>query len=381
MPTEYDDSITVRSAQEEWGLGGADEFHWSGGSAKIHGGDNNERYDPNVYGERTGGDRLIVEGNSNVRVKFRSTEDGKAEMSGDTLNFTGIERVYLSSGNDTVNASDASIDRYALSIYADSGNDKIIGSRGGDFIDPGIGDDFVRAGDGEDFVQASRGDDRVFGGGGNDNSRWGQGNFNEAVGDDKISGGADYDLINVWIKDGWLNSGGVSVKVTKVNSEGSMSGKSETDIGGGHSTLKFSSFEQGWTHEGQDKVSGANADLAGQAGMRWNTRWGDDVLIGSRGDDTLEGGDGRDKITGGRGDDLISANQDYTNMNAPGDGVRDELVFRQGDGHDTVLAFDAGVDQLKLGGRDYDIEVTGQGTLLDFGGGDTILLRNVFDYG
>jgi Ca2+-binding RTX toxin-like protein len=380
MPTDLDDIITIRSAQEIWGLGGADEFRWPGGNAQIHGGDTGERYDSNVYGTKTGGDRLFIVSDESAAVRFSSTEDGEVKQGGSTLTFTGIERLHLGNGDDKIDASDASFDRYGLSIYANGGNDKIIGSRGTDFLDPGAGNDIVRAGAGDDFVQASKGNDRIYGGAGDDNIRWGQGN-SEDIGNDRIFGGkGGGDLINVWIREGELNGRGAEVNVTNVSAEGSMTGSSFTDIGGPHSTLKFGGVELGWTHEGQDIVSGANAEVKGDVGMRWNTRWGDDVLIGTDGNDILEGGEGRDTITGGRGDDMISANGDWYRSDAPGDGHRDVLVFQAGDGNDTVLAFDVGIDRLDVGGRDYQVHETGAGTRLDFGNGDSILLRNVFDF-
>ena len=85
-------------------------------------------------------------------------------------------------------------------------------------------------------------------------------------------------------------------------------------------------------------------------------------------------------LTGGRGNDLISANADYYNMRAPGDDVRDTLVFARGDGADTVLGFDTGIDVLQLGGRSYHATEVAGGTLLDLGGGDRILLSDVFDF-
>lgn len=370
MPTDSDDIITIRSLKEVWGLGGADEFRWSGGNAEIHGGDTGERYDSDVYGDKTGGDRLFILGNKDVRVRFTSTEDGHAQMAGAMLTFTGIERLHLGNGDDVINAGGAPIARYGLSIYANGGNDKIIGGPGGDFIDPGPGNDLVRAGGGQDFIQASKGNDRIYGGAGDDNIRWGQGNFQEVVGNDRLFGGAGHDLVNVWIKDGYnANGGGVEVKITEVSARGEMTGTSFTDIGGARSTLKFQEFEMGWTHEGRDVVSGADAKVAGNGGMDWNTRWGDDVLIGTRGNDRLGGGPGRDVITGGPGDDRIYGDEDA-----------DVLRFRNGDGHDTVFGFVVGEDRLDLGGRDYEIHDTSAGQRLDFDNGDWILLRDVHNY-
>lgn len=129
-------------------------------------------------------------------------------------------------------------------------------------------------------------------------------------------------------------------------------------------------------------MTGANASIGVNAtGIQFNTRWDNDLLIGSNGRDTLEGGEDRDTIEGGRGDDLISANGDFTNWQAPGDGDVDTLVFHAGFGHDTVLAFDVGLDILQFDrGMTYSVSEVSRGTLLTFNTGDTILLSNVFDF-
>lgn len=378
MPTESKDVLTVTEGQNVFGLGGPDEFTWTGGNATIHGGDTGENYDTNVYGTRDGGDRLFI--NQASKVILTSTEDGTATNNSGTLSFEGIERIHLSDGDDIVRAGQATVDRYGLSIYANGGNDLVIGSSGEDFIDGGDGNDTIYAGGGDDFIQSSRGNDVIYGGAGQDNIRWGQGNFEEVVGNDTIYGGEGHDLMNVWIKDGYVENGkGVAVNVVKVNAAGDFRLTAETDIGGAKSTLDARNIEQGWTHEGKDTVSGANANVLGEAGFHWNTRWGDDILVGSRGNDTLEGGTGQDTITGGAGDDLISGANDYYNMNAPADGDVDTFIFRAGHGNDTIIAFDADVDILDLGGVDYEITENGQGTLLT-NGQDSILLYGVHDF-
>lgn len=378
MLTNGNDILRVSAGQEFYGLGGADEFTWLGGNATIYGGDTGERYDDNVYMDKTGGDRLFI--SDAVRLTFTSTEDGTGRAASGTLVFDGIERIHLSNGNDVIRAGGATVDRWGLSIWAGGGNDDIVGSRAGDFIDGGAGNDTIRAGAGNDFIQSSTGNDLIYGGDGMDNIRWGQGNFEEVIGNDTIFGGAGHDLINVWIKDGYLDNGkGVAVDIIKINADGAMKLSAETDIGGAHSTLKAQGFEQGWTHQGMDTVDGSKAQIFGTAGMCWNTRWGDDHLTGTTGNDTLEGGEGRDTITGDKGDDLISANGEFYNLNTPGDGDQDTLIFRAGHGHDTVIGFDAGVDVLDLGGRSYSITDTRAGTLLT-AGQDTILLSGIHDF-
>lgn len=86
-------------------------IYWTptSGVYTYNGGDTNERYDTNVYMDKTGGDRLVIEGKSAVKVTFATTENGKVVGSPGVLNFTGIERLHLGDGNDVVNASTAKL--------------------------------------------------------------------------------------------------------------------------------------------------------------------------------------------------------------------------------------------------------------------------------
>lgn len=389
MPTESSDVIsgpfqgrTIRA------LGGDDRIYWgrADGSATVIGGDGGERYDDNPYNTgNPGGDRLYITGAQGVTIRFQSTEDGTATIGGQTLRFFGIERLHGSAGNDVISASGAEVEaahgstpRHGVSVFAGGGHDSITGSGIADVLDGGAGNDTIRAGGGDDFVQSSAGNDLIYGGAGNENIRWGYGH-DVAQGNDTIYGGSTGegigDLINIWVvnRDGTT---GARVEFTSADS-----GRAVSTMGGVTSTLRFHDFENGWTHEANDVVTGAGAAIGSDMrGIRFNTRWGNDVLTGSRGEDTLEGGEGRDTITGGRGDDLISANGEYWNRNAPGDGHRDTLVFRRGDGADTVLGFDVGTDVLDTGGRRYTATERSGGTLLDFGNGDSVLLSNVFDF-
>ena len=101
----------------------------------------------------------------------------------------------------------------------------------------------------------------------------------------------------------------------------------------------------------------------------------DDVFVAGAGDDFLDGGAGDDILTGGQGSDFID-----------GGLGSDTLIFRQGDGADTVQNFEGGagigdvldltdfglsvdVDGIPLGAIQQDADV-----LIDLGGGDSILL-------
>lgn len=375
-----------------WGLDGADLFYWKNGRGNdtIHGGDTADKFDPNPYSPgNPGGDRMILEGSQGARVHFSSTEAGTAQIGGSTLHFTGIERFFGTMGNDVIrggaavlNAPHGGTPQHGLTIFSRGGHDDIIASRFNDVIDGGAGNDTIRAGAGDDFIHSSTGNDLIYGGAGGENIRWGSGNNTHNPGHDTIYGGAGNDLINVWIKNGDVSArneavgiGGIGVTITAVGADSSFNGRAQTDIGG-PSSLRFFGFELGWTHAGNDTVNGANAAVAANgAGFNFNTRWGHDVMVGSRGNDTLVADEGRDTVTGGDGNDQLWIGEaEY------GDGDRDVLIFRAGDGHDTVFGFDSDLDVLNMGGRNYTARETADGTLLNLGGGDTVLLSDVFDF-
>lgn len=385
MPTQGNDIIRISPGESVAGLGGADQFIWTGGNATIDGGDSGEAYDSNVYGDKTGGDRLFIENVGAVKLVFASTEDGVATSGRDALAFSGIERIHLGAGDDIVRAGAATMDRYPLSVWTGAGNDQVNGSRGGDFIDPGEGNDTVWAGAGDDFIQGSRGDDLIYGGAGGDNIRWGQGTGDGntgaaglAYGNDTVFGGAGSDVVNLWAYD-WDGTG-VSVSIGKVFADGAMRGTGSLSFTGTRETITFHGMEQVWAHEGRDTLDASGAQVVGDLGVRVNLRWNNDTLIGSRGNDTLEGGDGADTITGGAGNDLLVGGGNYWNAGAGQDGSADLFVFRAGHGQDTIQGFEMGLDRLALGGRDYAAVESGSGTLLTFGGGDSILLHGQFDF-
>ncbi|CAM3212168.1 calcium-binding protein [Paracoccus nototheniae] len=386
------DSLTGTSRNDVvWGLDGDDSFYWSGGRGNdtYHGGDRGERYDSNPYTPgNPGGDRLFLDGSSGASVSFLTTENGTARIGGNLLNFTGIERLFGTDSKDVIdgrlalpNPSHDGTPTHGLSIFSGGGNDKIFGSRYDDVIDGGPGNDQIRAGGGNDFIHSSTGNDRIWGGAGDENIRWGNGDNQHNPGHDRIWGGAGNDLINIWIKDGdvWPSNEergirGVEVDITRVRADGSFSGTAETNIGG-DASLRFDGFELAWTHAGNDTFDASDARVVGDRGVNLNARWGHDVLIGSSGNDTLDGSEGRDTLRGGQGDDEL-----WVGDGRNGDGDRDTLIFRRGDGQDTVYGFDAGLDVLDLGGRDYSAREINQGTLLDFGRGDTVLLSGEFDF-
>jgi Ca2+-binding RTX toxin-like protein len=395
MPTirGNDNDNVLRGTEESdvvWGLEGADSFYWASGRGNdtYHGDTGGENYNSDPYAPgNPGGDRLLLDGNTGATITFRTTDAGSVEIGGSELKFDGFERFFGTGGNDVFLGRDAKLNTagngiptHGLSIFAGGGDDSIVGSRFEDVIDGGSGDDTIKGGGANDFIHSNTGSDLINGGNGTDNIRWGNGDANHNPGNDTISGGGGVnDLINMWIKRGDITPGneaagidGLSVKIDSVNGAGSMTGGASTTIGG-NATVRFSNFELGWTHEGNDTLDASDATISGKGiGVNFNTRWGHDRLTGSRGDDTLDGSLGKDTLDAGRGDDQIWIG-DGTN----GDGERDVLIFNSGDGKDTVYGFDANRDVVSDGYRAREVS---NGTLLDYGDGDTVLLQGVYDF-
>lgn len=365
--TSGDDTITA--------LSGDDVIRWTpAGRDTLDAGTDGESYDANPYNTgNPGGDRLFVEGIRGAWVKLGTTTDGIVKVGGASLSFSGVDRLHLTDGNDTLRAGTATLEQdRGLTVFAGAGDDNLGGSLFADVIDGGSGNDTVWAGGGDDFVQSSAGNDLIYGGAGMENIRWGLGD-DVAAGNDTIRGGTGDDLINIWS----VNPDGTGARVTFT---AATNGYAVSTMGGVTSRLNFGNFEQGWTHQGDDTVTGAGARIGDDGrGFRFGTRWGDDLLTGSAGDDTLEGGPGRDTITGGAGDDLISANGASYDRGAEGDGDADVLIFRAGHGADTVRGFDAGLDVLRLDAA-YAVTQTADGTLLTRGA-DSVLLDGVFGWG
>ncbi|MCT4556052.1 MAG: hypothetical protein N4A53_15315 [Pelagimonas sp.] len=149
------------------------------------------------------------------------------------------------------------------------------------------GDDTFIGSNGFDDVRANPGDDFIDGNGGIDSLNGGRGH-------DTIFGGADND---------------------------SLYGES-----------------------GRDRLHGDFGDDYLSAGN------GRDTLIGGAGDDRLFGGGGRDLYNGGEGNDvfLLDDRQKLSRGETTIIPSADVLVFRTGDGQDTVHGFDTDMDVIKI---------------------------------
>lgn len=201
----------------------------------------------------------------------------------------------------------------ANEIRGNGGEDNIYGGGGADNIMAGTGDDIVYGGDGINRLIGNRGNDQLFGG----DER------------DVIIGGGQQDSI-------YGNDGNDALK----------------------------------GHRNGDLIYGGE---------------GTDVIRGNRGGDEIYGGGDNDTIYAGGENDLVDGGRGNDTLFG-GNGA-DEFWFDGNDGMDEIGDFNVAVDELYLqdtllnGGTVQDLVdnavVNGDGVLLDFGGGNSVLITNL----
>jgi Ca2+-binding RTX toxin-like protein len=195
-----------------------------------------------------------------------------------------------------------------------AGADLLLGQIGGSTIMAGGGDDTIVA---RDAVNYLRGED----------------------GADVINGGALFDDINGNMGNDTLHGG-----------EGD-----DWVVGGKDDDLLFGD-------DGGDIVYGNLGNDTCDGGA------GNDLIRGGQGDDVLRGGDGNDFLSGDRGSDTIT-----------GGAGADIFHTFSGAGLDVVTDFNSGEgDRVQLDpGTVFSLSQVGADTVIDMGGGDQMILRNV----
>ncbi len=264
-------------------------------------------------------------------------------MSGPTLLEGG-------NGNDVLRHLENAVDMRGF-----AGNDFLETGPSDDRIDAASGDDTVRSGRGNDTIEAGLGHDGVWALGDNDTVFGGDGN-------DTLRGGRESDQL--------FGGNGNDVLRGQRHADTLYGGDGDDNIaGGGGSDIHFG-------EDGNDFVKGGTRNDLVDGGR------GNDKVIGNRHDDTLLGGHGDDYLNAGGDDDRLDGGPgDDWMRGGPG---ADVFVFADGHGRDTIddfnrrhdtfeidasLAGDLSPAQIIKGAR-----VTADGVLIDFGGGDTILL-------
>ncbi|MCC7272964.1 MAG: hypothetical protein IT561_09860 [Alphaproteobacteria bacterium] len=238
--------------------------------------------------------------------------------------------IYGGSGFDidyaTMRAYATAGDSFGFVMYAMRGDDQIYGSELADRIVGFDGNDEIYGNRGDDDLNGNVGADTVAGGNGRDFAR----------------GGRDDDFVDGGNGDDWHVNGNIG------NDTVLGGGGSDTVYGGQNADLLLGDFGDGSAFGGNDYLNG---------------NLGRDSLRGEDGNDTLEGGPGLDTFYfgSGGGDDRIV---DF----AP---TEDAIALESdinGTGLDAASPFSAFTARLSA---------TAEGTLLDLGDGDTVLIAGI----
>ena len=323
-----------------FGGGGNDLLNGGGGSDRLSGGDGADTL-------RSGsGDDTLDGGRGDDRLDGGS---GKDRIAGEE----GADRLFGGSGDDWMSGNQQND-----TLYGGTGFDMLYGNLDDDIIFGGAQGDMLNGGSGNDQIWGDDGNDRLIGGNGNDI-------LNGGTSGDKLYGGSGADRLYGNRQHDALYGG---------------SGADLLNGGSGRDRL--------WGDEGRDRLyGGTDRDMlsGGTADDRLYGGSGADRLFGNRDDDRLYGGDGKDLLNGGSGSDRLDGGTGDDTLKG-GSGA-DSFVFSDGMDRDRIVDF-AGNDTLvfdldlvgDLDGAqivDRFADVTDDGVLFDFGGGDTLLLAGV----
>jgi Ca2+-binding RTX toxin-like protein len=380
---------------------GNDVFQWDPGDGS------------DVVEGQAGTDTLLFNGSA-ANENFNIAANGQRErftrdVGNIVMDIDGIERIeaHAGAGNDTIDASGLTAGRATLSLFADDGDDNIIGSAGVDFINGGRGTDTVAMGAGNDRFQwnPGEGNDVVDGQAGFDthefNGSAAAENFalqasgnrvlltrnvgNIVMDQDNIErveiaalAGAD----NVQVGD----MRGTDVREVAVNFAGVAGGNAGDNVDDTAGVTGSSQSEFISVHSSGDDlvVNGlaaqtrlANLDASDAVSIDGGV--GNDVIIaasvaagvarvsllGGAGNDTLFAGRGGMSLSGGAGNDLLVGNGGNDVLSA---GTGDDLLIGgagndlfSGDDDFAVLDFRAG------GGLGDRIDLSGVAGIDDFG--------------
>jgi Ca2+-binding RTX toxin-like protein len=323
-----------------------------------------------------GGIVMDVEG---VEVLEVSTLGGNNSVTlNDLTGVADLSSVILSLGDsdDVVNASAQANPAVGLEVFANSGNDTLIGSAGPDVLHGEEGNDSLSGLGGVDALDGGDGNDSINGGPGNETQQGGAGDdtfvWNPGDGSDTLVGGAGSDTM---LFNGAAGSemfalgaqgagfrftrdlGGIVMNATEVesirlNALGGNDSATVDDLTG-VASLDTITFFLG---EGDDTAS-ASAQANGAIAFLVSGGNGNDTLTGSPNADVIGGGEGNDTIVGlagvdlmdgGGGDDTITGGPGNEPNQMGGDGD-DTFTWNPGDGSDGLVG-GPGIDTMLFNG-------------------------------
>ena len=135
---------------------------------------------------------MQVRGNTDYDINSQRVASG----AGGKISFADVEAAALTGGVGD-NRLDGRGFSGQLTLSGEAGDDRIVGSAGGDVLNGGSGDDSISGREGPDQIRGGDGDDSLLGQDGNDVIDGGSGNdlLDGADGNDTLSGGAGDDQL------------------------------------------------------------------------------------------------------------------------------------------------------------------------------------------
>ncbi|MFC3616170.1 calcium-binding protein [Lutimaribacter marinistellae] len=292
-----------------------------------------------VHGEvrgSLGDDRFVVDDPTLVLVELvdEGTDTVEAAVSWDLAD--NLEELTLLGADDLTGVGNDLSNR----LRGNGGANVLDGEGGGDYIFGRGGSDTILGGDGDDYLSANSGWDRVYAEAGNDTILGGAGR-------DVLDGGEGQDRASYY--NAQLTGVFASLQ-NPANNTGIAYGDSYISI----EDLYGSTFDDSLYGDDNDN------EIIGD--------FGNDVLWGWDGDDSINGMWDNDTIAGNKGDDTLRG----------GLGA-DVFQFWSGNGNDTILDYNDGVDKIQFltGAANYaalTITQVGADVRIDYGAGDQILL-------
>jgi Ca2+-binding RTX toxin-like protein len=378
------------------GLAGNDGLYGNDGNDTLEGGDGDDYLNPgdgvNAIAGGTGSDKLDLNYDYDTDGIIINYSDSTNGTISDGSTIKEVERIDLKtgSGNDNIDISATDNTRYSdpyygnrwqdndTKVYANNGNDTVIGGSGGDEIYGGAGNDILTGnagndklvgGEGEDILNGGAGDDELYGEDGNDTLNGGDGNdyLNGGKGINSVIGGAGSDKLDL---DYTTNTTGITINYSDPTngtiSDGSTikeveridlktgSGNDNIDISATDNTRYSDPYYGNRWQDNDTKVYANNGNdtvIGGSGGDEIYGGAGNDILTGNEGNDKLVGGEGEDILNGGAGDDELYGEDGSDTLNG-GDG---NDYLNGGKGINSVIG-GAGSDKLDL---DYTTNTTG----------------------
>lgn len=376
------------SGDDIQGLGGNDALNGGAGKDKIDGGTGNDLIGGGAGSDTilggSGNDQILSAHSVNVPQRKSPTdkwtvppEAKSVIISGPTW---GVYDLKDKPDEYVISGAGSTSDDQPDYIDGGAGDDRILASRGNDYVNGGDDKDVIKGLAGADLLYGGAGDDYILGDG-TIKPKFLETTAAELHGNDLLDGGTGNDtLIGQGGKDllfGGDNDDKLWGDTTEENFPVDEHDEDTLDGGAGNDQI----------------IGGGKNDLA-HGGVGNDSLWGDDVVdsldMSLHGDDTLDGGIGDDQLIGGGRNDLLIGDAGEDNL--WGDGSSDEVpeaahgkdTLQGGQGNDELVG--GGDADLLIGGDDGDklwgddsgtqkIDVSFHGTdYLDGGKGDDQLI-------